>query len=69
MKKLFRLIIAGLLSILSGILWLLSLPKVRDWVWKKTINRGREKVIDAKAKVVEGGEKTTGEKEKGVLDE
>ncbi|MCH8049446.1 hypothetical protein IH979_01910 [Patescibacteria group bacterium] len=45
-------ILAGFLSFLSGILYILSLPAVRNFIWNQLVGKSREKVIDAKAKVV-----------------
>jgi hypothetical protein len=63
MKKKRHFFLRGLLSLASGVLYVLSLPKVRDWIWKKTVGRGKEKVIDAKAKLVDADAK----KDKGLL--
>ena len=42
---------------LSGILYILSLPAVRNFLWDKVVGKGQEKVIDAKARIVEEEEK------------
>lgn len=65
MAKKRHILIRGLLTLASGALYILSLPKIRDWVWNRTVGRGREKVIDAKAKLVDA-DKKAGEK-KGIL--
>ncbi len=41
----------------SFVMWLLSFKAVRSWIWKRVESKGREKIIDAKAKVVEKSEK------------
>ncbi|MBT3230835.1 hypothetical protein HN358_03610 [Candidatus Uhrbacteria bacterium] len=43
----------------SFAMWLLSLKVVRNWIWKKVETKGKEKIIDAKAKIVEKSEKKT----------
>ncbi len=54
MKKLFALFVRGFLALLSGLLWILSIPRVRDWIWGKIVGKSKKKVIDARAKVVKG---------------
>lgn len=46
-----RGLIRGVLAIAAGILHILSLPPVRNYLWGKAV-KGGEKVIDAKAKDV-----------------
>ncbi len=45
------------LGIASGILYILSLPPVRDFIWKKFLNQGKKKIVDAKARVINEEEK------------
>jgi hypothetical protein len=52
MQKRRNLFIRILLAILSAILYILSLPMVRNWIWKKTVEKSRAQVIDAKARIV-----------------
>ncbi|MBU0613820.1 hypothetical protein KJ766_00860 [Patescibacteria group bacterium] len=52
MKKRLLGLAKGALGIVSGILYILSLPPVRDFIWNKVLNKGKEKVVDAQAKVV-----------------
>jgi len=47
----------GFVSVLSGILYILSLPAVRNFLWNKLVNKGQEKIVDAKAKIVEADQK------------
>ena len=64
MKKVVSWIVKGVLAALSALLWVLSLPKVRNFIWDRVIGKSREKVIDVKAKVVEGEEK---KKKRGIF--
>ena len=41
----------------SFLLWLLSFKAVRSWLWRKAEKVGKEKIVDAKAKIVEGKKK------------
>jgi hypothetical protein len=45
--------LSWILSGISGLLYVLLIPRIRDFVWKNTVGRAREKVVDAKAHVVE----------------
>ena len=45
-------ILRGILAIGSAILYVLSFPTVRNWIWKKAIKKGKEKIVDAEAKIV-----------------
>lgn len=63
MRRFVSWLTRGFLAVLSGILWVLSLPKVRDAIWGKVVGKSQEKVIDARAHVVEGT-KTGGKKKK-----
>ncbi|MFH1712341.1 MAG: hypothetical protein ABH846_03865 [Patescibacteria group bacterium] len=48
---------SGFVSLLSGILYILSLPAVRNFIWNKIVGKSQEKIVDAKAKIVEEEEK------------
>lgn len=37
----------------SFMLWVLSFRAVRNWLWKKVETKGKEKIIDARAKFEE----------------
>ncbi|MFH1611264.1 MAG: hypothetical protein ABIA83_01540, partial [Patescibacteria group bacterium] len=50
-KKHFLLRIA--ISLGSFVMWILSFKAVRTWLWNKAEEKGKEKIIDAKAKVVD----------------
>lgn len=52
-----RRFLGGFLSMLSGVLYILSLPAVRNFLWGKIVGKGQEKVIDAKARIVKEEEK------------
>jgi len=45
----------------SFVLWILSFKAVRTWIWNKVESKGKEKIVDVKAKIVEKSE------EKGFL--
>jgi hypothetical protein len=64
MNKLVTWAFKGFLAVASGVLWVLSMPPVRDAIWKKTVGKGKEKVIDAKARVVESSAKEVAKKKK-----
>lgn len=63
MKKLLKGLLRGGLGVLSGLLYILSIPKVRNMIWGKAIGKSREKIVDAKARVVESDR----EKKKGLF--
>ena len=60
MKKTIKALVRAGLALLSGLIYILSLPQVRNLVWGKAMGKGREKVIDAKAKIVKEEEKKRG---------
>lgn len=41
----------------SFLMWLLSFKIVRNWLWRKVEAKGKEKIIDVKAKIEEKAEK------------
>lgn len=43
----------------SFMMWILSFKAVRNWLWNKVETKGKEKIIDAKAKIVEKDKKKT----------
>jgi len=45
-------ILRPFLAIGSFVFYILSFPFVRNWIWDRVMNKGKEKVIDAKAKIV-----------------
>ncbi|MFH1631482.1 MAG: hypothetical protein ABIA47_00445 [bacterium] len=57
MKKMLHYMWKGALGIGSAILTILSFPPVRNFIWKKTVGKGQQKVVDAKAKVVKEEDK------------
>lgn len=68
MKKLVRWMARGFLAVVSGILWVLSMPPVRDAIWNRAVGKGKQKVIDAKARIVESSAKEEGvKKDEGLL--
>jgi len=52
MKKLVRGVGRIFLALGSFILWILSFKAVRNWLWNKAETVGKEKIVDAKAKIV-----------------
>jgi hypothetical protein len=44
--------IRGLLAIGSGILWILSFPKVRGWIWETASGKVKQKIVEAEAREV-----------------
>jgi hypothetical protein len=44
-----------LVGIGSVLLWILSLPFVRNFVWGKVMKKGQEKIVEAQAKIVNKG--------------
>ncbi|MBT4856773.1 MAG: hypothetical protein HOI80_02550 [Alphaproteobacteria bacterium] len=52
MKKLSRGLLRIVLAAGSFIMWILSFQAVRSWLWNKAETKGKEKIVDAKAKVV-----------------
>lgn len=41
-----------LVAVGTALVWILSLPFVRNWVWGKMVKKGQEKIVEAQAKVV-----------------
>lgn len=54
MNKLVRGIGRVFLALGSLIMWILSFKVVRNWLWSKAEKKGKEKIVDAKAKIVKG---------------
>lgn len=52
-----RRVKGGLLSMLSGLLYILSVPQVRNFIWDRLVGKGQKKVIDAQARIVEEEQK------------
>jgi len=52
MKKLVRGVGRVFLALGSLIMWILSFKAVRNWLWNKVEKKGKEKIVDAKAKIV-----------------
>lgn len=52
MKKLVRGVGRIFLALGSFILWILSFKAVHNWLWNKAETVGKEKIVDAKAKIV-----------------
>lgn len=67
MKKLVSWMARGFLAVASGVLWVLSMPPVRDAIWNKAVGKSKEKVIDAKARVVDASAKKEAKKKKRGL--
>ncbi len=42
-----------LVGVGSVLLWILSLPFIRNWVWGKFVKKGQEKIVEAQAKIVD----------------
>ncbi len=57
MNKLVRGVVRLIVAFGSFLLWLLSFKAVRSWLWRKAEKVGKEKIVDAKAKIVEGKKK------------
>jgi hypothetical protein len=51
-KQKRNIFIRGLLWLGSVLLSILSIPAVRNWIWGKIVKKGKEKIVDAEAKVV-----------------
>lgn len=47
-----NLFVRILVATASALIWILSLPFVRNWVWGKMVKKGQEKIVEAQAKVV-----------------
>ncbi len=45
-------ILRPILAIGSAVIYILSFPLIRNWLWKKAIKKGKEKIVDAEAKIV-----------------
>lgn len=41
-----------LLAIGSGLVWILSFPTVRNWIWNTVIGKAKKKIVDAQAREV-----------------
>ncbi|MFA6130647.1 MAG: hypothetical protein WC730_00055 [Patescibacteria group bacterium] len=52
LRNVLKLFLRGGLGFVSTILTILSIPQVRDFLWNKVLNKSKEKIVDAKAKVV-----------------
>jgi hypothetical protein len=52
MNKLVNGLLRIVLAIGSFVFWILSFKAVRGWLWNKAEVVGKEKIVDAKAKVV-----------------
>ena len=57
MKKPFAVIIKVILGIGTAVFYVLSLPPVRNLIWKKAVDKGEKKIVDVKAKVAKGEKK------------
>ncbi|MDP2631607.1 MAG: hypothetical protein Q8P30_02450 [Candidatus Uhrbacteria bacterium] len=53
MKKILSFLWRGVLGFFSGIIAILSLPPVRNFIWSKTLGKGKKKIVEAQAKVVD----------------
>lgn len=42
------------LALGSLVMWILSFKVVRKWLWNKAEKKGKEKIVEAKAKIVDG---------------
>ena len=51
------LILKGFLKLVGGMLSILSLPAVRNFLWERATGKAKEKIVDAEARVVEKEEK------------
>lgn len=52
MKKISMLIKRGILALASATLNILAMPAVRNTIWDSAVRKGKEKVVDAEAKIV-----------------
>ncbi len=53
MKKIFKYSWKIVVAIGSAIIWILTIPFIRDLIWRKAKKVGEKKIIDAEAKIVE----------------
>lgn len=44
--------VRALLAIGSGLLWVLSFPTVRNWIWNTAVGKAKKKIVDAEAREV-----------------
>ncbi|MFA6522213.1 MAG: hypothetical protein WCT24_01305 [Patescibacteria group bacterium] len=52
-RNLFKFAARGGLGVASTVLSILSIPQVRDFLWNKVLNKGKSKIVDVQAKVVQ----------------
>jgi hypothetical protein len=52
MPKVTNIVLRVFLGFFSLVFSVLSLPPVRDMLWGKMVKKGKEKIVDAEAKVV-----------------
>lgn len=53
MPKTKGVILKILIKIGKGVLAILAIPAVRNFIWDKVVKKGESKIIDAESKVVE----------------
>lgn len=55
-----HILLRAALGIGSFAMWLLSFKVVRNWIWKKVESKGKEKIVDVRARIDErkGDDKT-----------
>lgn len=54
MPRITSLIARIFLGFLSFVFSVLALPAVRNMVWDKAVKKGKEKIVDAEARVISG---------------
>ena len=52
MPKISNIFARGVLGFFSLVFSVLSMPPVRDFLWKKMVGKGKEKIVDAEARVI-----------------
>ncbi len=57
MPKTRNIILRAILGFFSLVFSVLSLPAVRNLIWDKAVTKGKEKIVDAEAKIVEEDKK------------
>ncbi|MBU1126227.1 MAG: hypothetical protein ABH826_03720 [Patescibacteria group bacterium] len=53
MKKIFKWAWKILAALGSAMIYVLTIPRVRNFLWNKVKKVGKEKIIDAEVKIVE----------------
>ena len=49
-QKQRSMFVRALLAIGSGLLWVLSFPTVRNWIWNTAVGKAKKKIVDAEAR-------------------